>query len=136
MRWTYYFIFCPKEKKKQISFYGIDAQFYINTPLELRLVETSFEERMGDERALLGGILGSLELGDVAYDIGSSIGIHTVFMAKKVSQSGKVIAFEPEDMSYNSLQTNIRLNSLKNVDLIKIALGNSFSEGMLYSSGE
>jgi FkbM family methyltransferase len=135
MRWAYYLWARPRDRKKQISFNGIKVQFNIATPLELRLVETPFEKSMGDEQYFLQKLLSVLHPGDVAYDIGASIGVHTVLMAKKVGQRGKIIAFEPESNSYASLQANINLNRLRNVISLKVALGNNFAESVLYSKG-
>jgi FkbM family methyltransferase len=125
----------PGDKIKHVSFNGIDASFYTPTPLELRIVETPFEEGMGDERIILTKILNFVCSGDVVYDIGASIGIHTVFLAKKVLQQGRVIAIEPESKSYASLLANLDLNDLTHVIPLQIALGGEFLEGMLYSRG-
>lgn len=135
MRKLYYLAAQPKNSIKKIFFDGIEAQFYINNPIELRIIETPFEKGLGDEREFLLHVLHKLRNGDVAFDIGASLGVHTVFMAKKVGKQGQVISFEPEDTSFSSLEGNIRLNSLQNIELIKTALGNDFSEGWISSEG-
>jgi len=114
---------------------GIDVQFNVNTPLELRLVETPFQKGMGDERNVLQKLLSAIHRDEVIYDVGASIGIHTIFMAKKVEQSGQVIAFEPEIQSYNALQENITLNDLENVISLNVAFGSHPHEGFLRSEG-
>jgi len=135
MRNLYFLLAKPKDYKKKIVFNGIEASFNVRSPLDLRLVETPFKPGMGDERELLERILDELNPDDAAYDIGASIGIHTVFMANKVGKKGRIISFEPENTSFSSLQENVELNSLHNIDLIKCALGDSFSEADLYSGG-
>lgn len=135
VRILYFYIFRPRSRKKKITFHGIDAEFQIKNPVDLRLVETPFQAGMGDERLFLEKILTSLKEGDVVYDIGSSIGIHTVFMAKRVGDEGRVFAFEPEESSNIELRSNIDLNSLSNVEMFKVALGNEFTEGSLSSGG-
>lgn len=135
MRKLYYVVAQPKSGIKKISFDGIEAQFHIHNPMELRIIETPFEKGLGDERALLLHVLQKLHNGGVVFDIGASLGVHTVFMAKKVGKQGQVISFEPEDTSFSSLEENIQLNSLQNVELIKTALGNDFSEGWISSEG-
>jgi len=68
--------------------------------------------------------LSKLELRDrIIYDIGSYIGILTIFFAKSAGKSGRVIAFEPNTVNYKKLKTNIRLNELKNVGIINIGIG-------------
>ena len=135
MRRFYYLLARPDEKIKQVSFNGIEAKFYVNTPLELRLVETPFTDGLGDEKKMLGELFMALKPDDVVYDIGASIGIHSILMAKKVGKSGKIFAFEPESQSFESLQFNIKLNDLSNVITIQIALGNEIAESAIYSSG-
>jgi FkbM family methyltransferase len=132
MRNVYYLLTRPKIQKRKISFDGIEAFFRVSSADELRLVEIPFEDGMGNEKFVLGKLLQSLYLGDVVFDIGASIGIHTVFMAKKVDRSGLVIAIEPEDHSYTSLQANLKLNNLNNVFPYQVALGNYFGKGKLY----
>ncbi len=133
LHYLYYLLVVPKDKKKRVSFNGIDVYFYVHAPLDLRLVEAPFIPGIADERIFLKKLLDELVSGDVAYDIGASIGIHAIFMAKKIGFNGRVIAIEPEDRSYMSLESNINLNVLKNIIPIQIALGNNFSKGILYS---
>jgi FkbM family methyltransferase len=135
MRRVYYFFARPKDNKKQVSFNGIDVQFYVSTPLELRLVETPLQNGMGDERDVLSKLLDAIRPGDTVYDVGASIGIHSTFMAKKAGQSGQVVAFEPEIQSYETLLENIKLNGLDNVMPINIALGDRSQESYLTSHG-
>jgi FkbM family methyltransferase len=138
MQWLYhlyYLVSCPKDKKKKVSFFGIEAGFGIYNQLQLRLVETAFTEGMGDERVALKELLDEIVAGDVVYDIGASIGIHTIFMAKKSGPSGRVVAIEPEVNSFVSLIENISLNGLNNVIPIQLALGDTPSEKALYSQG-
>jgi FkbM family methyltransferase len=89
-------------------------------------------EKEEGERRVLSRLLQSLEIGDTAYDIGANIGIHSFFMAKKVSEKGKVIAFEPHPDTYKSFLGNLNLNNLKNIIPVQVALGESVSEGKLY----
>ena len=135
MRKLYYLLTKPKDNKKRMSFLGIDAFFLVDNPLKLRLVETPFTEGMGDETTALKKLLSYINFLDVIYDIGANIGIYTVFMAKKTGPQGKVVAFEPESISFISLQENINLNLLNNVIPIKVALGSDFSQRGLYSNG-
>ncbi len=51
-----------------------------------------------------------LKPGDTVLDIGANIGAHTMHMARCVTPTGKVIAFEPTTYAYNKLRQNIALN--------------------------
>lgn len=135
MRRLYYFLAKPRESIKKIKFDGVETKFFVKNPLDLRLIETPFESGMGDERRLIRTIITSLASGDYAFDVGASIGIHTVFMAKRVAGGGKVFAFEPEKTSCAELLENIKLNNLVNVETFHFALGNDFSEAVIASEG-
>lgn len=60
--------------------------------------------------------------GMVALDIGANIGAHTLLMARQVTKSGSVIAFEPTTYAHQRLVKNISLNSFKNILVEKIGL--------------
>jgi FkbM family methyltransferase len=52
----------------------------------------------------------SLRPGDVFYDIGSNIGIYTIFAANFVGEHGKVYSFEPQSVNFSRLLDNIDVN--------------------------
>ena len=56
-----------------------------------------------------------LRAGDVVLDVGANLGTHTVAFAKHVGNSGFVIAFEPQRLTYQLLCANVALNALTNV---------------------
>jgi len=60
--------------------------------------------------------------GDVILDVGANIGAHTLFFAKKVGLAGRVYAFEPQRMVYQTLCANMALNSITNTFCIQAAL--------------
>lgn len=61
--------------------------------------------------------------GKTVFDVGGYIGIHTLFFAHAVGESGKVITFEPNPKNYEELIYNVRLNDLANVQVMQIGLG-------------
>ena len=66
----------------------------------------------------------SLQLkGKTIYDIGGHIGLLTLFFARSVGNTGKVITFEPNPESCAKLQENVRLNNFVNVEIKGIGLG-------------
>jgi FkbM family methyltransferase len=139
MRSIYYYtqpLFLPKDKKKCLSIGNVEALFYINTPVDLIMVENPFlDEGAGGEKQVLQILLDNIKYGDIVFDIGANIGVHTVFMAKKVGENGRVVAFEPEKSNFEKLMLNINLNGLRNVISLQTALGHIFEEGMLYQEG-
>lgn len=96
-----------------------EGLFLAQTPDELRCVEGA---ALLNEREMLSAIQETLKPGDVFLDVGSSLGIFTVFGAKAVGPQGTVVACEPGTSSYNRLQMNIELNGLNNVTRLKLAL--------------
>ena len=60
--------------------------------------------------------------GDVVWDAGAHAGATSYFLAQMVGPSGKVYAFEPDDLNYEYLTRNIELNGMRNVIPVKKAL--------------
>ena len=102
---------------------GVEGKFLVETPLELRCVEGS----MLSEHELLSVIQETLKSGDVFLDVGSNIGIFTVFGAKAVGPRGTVVSCEPCTSTFNRLQKNVELNDLQNVTCLKLALSHTCS---------
>lgn len=61
--------------------------------------------------------------GDFAVEAGANIGVHTVPMAKAVGAKGRVVAFEPQRVVFQTLCANVALNSLMNVECHWAAVG-------------
>lgn len=68
-------------------------------------------------------LLGLIQPGDVVLDIGANIGTHTVPMAQQIGVHGKLLAFEPQRLSYQMLCGNLALNNLTNTEAYREALG-------------
>jgi FkbM family methyltransferase len=69
--------------------------------------------------------------GDVVLDIGANIGAHTLFFAKKVGPTGRVFAFEPQRVVFQTLCANMALNSLSNVHCMLVAVGDEPGQVMV-----
>jgi FkbM family methyltransferase len=54
--------------------------------------------------------------GSVVIEVGANIGAHTVGLARLVGPEGRVLAFEPQRLPFQTLCANVALNSLDNVD--------------------
>jgi len=48
--------------------------------------------------------------GDIVFDIGANIGAHTLPVARKAGNGGRVFAFEPTAFAFQKLQKNLSLN--------------------------
>lgn len=132
MKRIYFLLYAPKDRKIRLQSFGLEAFFVTRNYQDLLTFETTFNKGDKDEENMLIHILDTLKPDDISYDIGANIGIFTVLMAKKVSQTGRVIAFEPETENYNALQNNIIINGLSNVTLEKVALGDRYDKANLY----
>ena len=74
------------------------------------------------EVALLRGFVNH---GDVVLDIGANCGALTIPLAHMVGDEGRVIAFEPQHGAHLLLCANVALASLLNVDVHRVAVGQS-----------
>ncbi|MBI3772178.1 MAG: FkbM family methyltransferase [Gammaproteobacteria bacterium] len=70
-----------------------------------------------------------LSSGDTFIDVGANSGFFTLLASSCVGPSGKVISFEPVPAMSKRLLENLSLNSMRNVELHKIAISNS--EGII-----
>ena len=61
--------------------------------------------------------------GDVVVEVGANIGTHTVGLAKLVGDQGRVIAFEPQPVVFQTLCANVLINNLDNTDCLPYAAG-------------
>jgi FkbM family methyltransferase len=124
-------------RKKKIALEGYEAVFQTANYHELMTVECSvLDGEIGGEREVLKHLLAELRPGDVAFDVGASLGIHTIFMALRVESRGKVVAFEPEKGSYQKLLTNVALNGLTNVLALLVGLGEERGDIRLFGGAE
>lgn len=66
--------------------------------------------------------------GQVIVEVGANIGVHTVFLARAVAPRGRVLAFEPQRIVYQTLCANLALNSITNTYCWQAAVGRSAGE--------
>lgn len=66
--------------------------------------------------------------GDYIIDVGAYVGSFTIYAAKIIGNSGKIIAFEPDKPNFDKLAYNIKLNNLDNVIVINKGLWNENKE--------
>ncbi len=61
--------------------------------------------------------------GDVVIEVGANIGAHTIALARHVGPTGRVFAFEPQRVVFQTLCANVAINSLTNVECFWAAMG-------------
>lgn len=130
VRKLFYLAERPRDGILQIDVLGTSAKFYVRSPEELRMLQKA--ETGHWEQSVMEFLQEKLSAGDVVYDVGSNIGLYAVLLGKMVGESGSVIGFEPEQKNYDHLLQNLSLNSLHNVHIHRVALGDCDGEGKLY----
>lgn len=119
--------FITRSQIKQVKRSGINWRLYIDDWIQANMYFLGYYEQ--EEIALLSQ---KLTPNGVFIDIGANVGFYSLNLAKKISDQGKVIAFEPYSINYHRLQANIKLNQLHNIDAYPFAIGNSNKELNLY----
>jgi FkbM family methyltransferase len=74
--------------------------------------------------------------GDTVIDGGANIGFFTIYLAHLVGAKGKVIAIEPGQNNLWKLEENVRINRLKNVEIVPKPLWRDHSKVALYMRQE
>ena len=97
-----------------VTFITKSNDFYISKSLEI-YGEWSFEEI-----DVIGKIITK---SDTIVEAGANIGAHTVFLAKDVVPDGKVFAFEPRRIIFQTLCGNLAVNGIENVHAFLCGLG-------------
>jgi FkbM family methyltransferase len=75
-----------------------------------------------------------LKEGMTVVDIGANVGYYVLLEAEIVGDTGKVYAIEPVPEIVERLKENVSLNSLTNVEIYQLAIGNRNSKTKCYLS--
>lgn len=67
-------------------------------------------------------IISNAKRGMCAFDIGAHLGYYSLLLAKCVGPQGRVVSFEAAPGNFCTLQQNILINSLDNVELVNLAV--------------
>ena len=60
-------------------------------------------------------LMSNVLVGDNVVDVGSYIGLYSIAIAKRVTNSGKVFAFEPDPKNFQSLTSHVALNQVTEI---------------------
>lgn len=88
-------------------------QYRSNIPTEVEIMRDVFRNKEYERKGL------RIEPDDVVLDLGGNIGAFTCSVADRVK---KVIVFEPEDVNFEILSSNVEKNGDKNVEFFKKAV--------------
>lgn len=75
----------------------------------------------------------TLEQGEVFLDIGANVGFYSLFAARRVGPSGRVFAFEPDPMTFESLRRSVRHNGFDWVSCVNAALSDREGQMPFYT---
>jgi|AP12_2_1047962.scaffolds.fasta_scaffold23849_1 FkbM family methyltransferase len=92
---------------------------YIARALEL------YGEYMQKEVELFAQLIGP---GDTVVDAGANLGAHSLYFSIRVGDAGRIYAFEPQRVVFQTLCANLALNSALNAFAFQAALGESPGE--------
>lgn len=82
----------------------------------------SAEERFLDELVLEG---------ETVFDVGGYEGVFTLFFARRVGSTGRVITFEPNPRNVSKIVENVRLNHFTHVQVRPLAVGSGTGRATL-----
>ena len=77
-------------------------------------------------------IIAPLKEGDVFVDVGANCGAYSLFAARNVGRTGRVIAIEPMPEMLARLRFNIGLNGFDNIDVVPTAVGPAAGTATLF----
>lgn len=73
--------------------------------------------------------------GDVVFDFGAYCGVSAYHLSRRVGLTGKVYAFEPDEVNYRLLQKNIERHQLRNVVALQMAVSGSSGNASFCNEG-
>jgi FkbM family methyltransferase len=77
---------------------------------------------------------GAHPVGPVAVDVGASVGVFSLWAARRLGAS-RIVAIEPSPRMARALRANLERNDLEQVTVLEAALGGERGEAVLYRRG-
>lgn len=90
----------------------------------------AFWEKMFDEDK--NKIKNFIHKGDTILDVGGNLGFFVLILTDLINDSGKIYSFEPSNRLNKKLASTIRINNIKNVEIVDLALGEEEGISSLY----
>jgi len=110
-------------KSKKVRYFGIDFDLTVGNSHELQRALT-FQTKEPDT---LEWLKYYSDKGVDLIDVGANVGIYSLYFAKASDKGVRVLSFEPDASSFTSLNTNIAINDLENIEAYMLALSNQHS---------
>jgi FkbM family methyltransferase len=86
-------------------------------------------------KAVIDAVITALKPGDVFLDVGAHIGYFSTVAGRLVGPSGRVIAFEPHDVSRAELQAMVARNEVdRTVEIVPLAVAEREADVTLYAT--
>lgn len=86
------------------------------------------------ERQELSTMRSLIRPGMVIAEVGANVGFYTLEMAKSVGPSGRILAFEPDPLTFRLLEERVKRGAFTNVETYQVALGDTSGRATLYCS--
>jgi FkbM family methyltransferase len=102
------------------------------SPVQRLYARLYFVYKRRVEARCISAVSAWITSGSVVVDVGAHVGFFTVEFARRVGESGTVLAFEPAQSNVELLRWNLRRFALNNVTVMEAALWERSGEGMLY----
>ena len=80
------------------------------------------------EQILLDEILKTLDNGSTFVDLGANEGFFSIIASSKCGNDGNIIAIEPQQSMVQVINTNINLNGINNITIIKKGVSNALGK--------
>ncbi len=97
-------------------------------------LETSLYYHGTYETGTLNVIKMCIREGDSFIDVGSNIGLMSLFVSKIIGKNGAVYSFEPEPEIFTIFLKNIEINKVVNIFPYNLALGSDKNTATIYSN--
>lgn len=118
--------------QRHISINGRKIPLFVSPDAQLKYLKKSGSW----DQDLISLAMKYVNLGDDVWDIGANVGVFS-FAAAAVSQTGNIIAFEPDTFLVEVIKASRRLNGLGNVQVIPTAVAaeDGFAEFQIAERG-
>ena len=87
------------------------------------------------ERELLEPVMSLVRPGSIAFDVSAHFGFWALILSRLCGDRGKVFAFEPSPSNRARLQKNLAINSIRNVEVVPLALSDTAGTSTMSEAG-
>ena len=133
---TFILAFYSGELTRRIGFFFVGSVGVDGLTIFLDPNDTVITKKILDsgtwEPEITATIRDLLGPGDTFIDVGTNIGWFTLIASREVGEQGRVIAFEPDPVSFDILRRNAAVNNCQNVVLEQMGLSNRRGRFELY----